>query len=205
MSANTNVVENVNAVENVNVVPALVKIARDVDIIDNQPVGVVQIIRTEKMTPENFPSLCAFTAQYYESAVSGYGCDVCNAETSVENPIYTNSNYQGCDICQTCLSQAFNSGKLEKLSGWNPGPVYSLERIYQLVKDASKNSGLNNDDNDDNDNDDDNWADMNRREAKEEAFRSDLQKKGHKCVFVMETFPSRTGWCGQEKCTGQTY
>ena len=67
-----------NVGENVNAVPVLLEIARDIDVIHlhHQPVGIVQIIRTEKMTPENFTSLCAFSAQNYESAVSGYRCDV---------------------------------------------------------------------------------------------------------------------------------
>ena len=44
-----------------------------------------------------------------------------------------------------------------------------------------------------------------RKERAEEcnrrvAFASELREKGHKCVFIMESYPPQIGWCRQEIC-----
>lgn len=42
--------------------------------------------------------------------------------------------------------------------------------------------------------------DMHKEEAEQVALRKKLKKQGHTCVETLETFPSQTRWCGQEKC-----
>lgn len=43
-------------------------------------------------------------------------------------------------------------------------------------------------------------ADMQRREREQERLRAELRASGHRCVRVLETFPSQTLWCGQPVC-----
>lgn len=43
-------------------------------------------------------------------------------------------------------------------------------------------------------------ADMRRREEKQQALRKKLEKEGHTCIQTLETYPTQTRWCGQEKC-----
>lgn len=132
-------------------VPSLIKIACDINLLDiKKTVSVVHILPTTKMTQDNYMDMCAFDANDYNHAITSYGCDICDARTSIENPIYTNSEYQGCDICEKCLLKAFNDDKFKEMPGWNPGPVYSLEDIYISVKGDSALDDKN-DKNDDSD------------------------------------------------------
>ena len=43
-------------------------------------------------------------------------------------------------------------------------------------------------------------TDAHTRQAEQVAFRRKLEKQGHTCVEVKETYPSQTNWCKQEKC-----
>lgn len=45
------------------------------------------------------------------------------------------------------------------------------------------------------------WAQMRKREAEEDVFRTLLRQQGHTCIQILESFPSQTRWCGQMPCT----
>jgi len=174
-------------------IPQPLKIACDINLETNEKIGVVEIVRLEKMTLDNYNRMCPFETTSYEDAVSGYKCDTCKNLASAENPIYARESDLGyelnADICEKCLARVFESGQLNKLPGWNPGPVYSLKSISELLneldflqldQDHSVNS---------------------EREKIQEEFREQLKANGHLCVRGKETFPSQTVWCGQEQCT----
>uniref|UniRef100_A0A6G6ACS9 Uncharacterized protein n=1 Tax=Borely moumouvirus TaxID=2712067 RepID=A0A6G6ACS9_9VIRU len=42
--------------------------------------------------------------------------------------------------------------------------------------------------------------DMARRQAEEDAFVEKLVREGHTCIYIMESYPSQTGWCEQKVC-----
>jgi len=42
--------------------------------------------------------------------------------------------------------------------------------------------------------------DMAKRENEQQKFRAELQCKGHTCIQILESYPSRTRWCNQEVC-----
>lgn len=48
------------------------------------------------------------------------------------------------------------------------------------------------------------WEDMERRQKEEDAFYTKLKSEGHTCLFIMESYSSRTGWCGQTPCNRST-
>jgi len=41
---------------------------------------------------------------------------------------------------------------------------------------------------------------MKERDAKQESFANDLEKRGHVCIKILEVIPGMTSWCGQEPC-----
>lgn len=109
-------------------------IARDIDLLNlnKNCVDQIEIIKTEKLTSNNFKNLIAFKSDKFAHAVSNYGCDVCNIRCSPENPVYTNNLYQGIDICSKCIKTS--SKTIDKLVDFYPGSVYSLRDIYDAVK-----------------------------------------------------------------------
>lgn len=126
-------------------IPPLIKIARNIDIyyLNNikkitRKVAIIPIVRIEKMSQNNYSELYPFNNHDYDYIVTDYRCDVCNTTTSDKNPIYTNSKYEGCDICEQCLSKVFNNDNFKEIPGWHPGPVYSLENIYISIKGDSE-------------------------------------------------------------------
>ncbi len=126
--------------QNTPVVPTrpegnVIKLARDVDLIGNSTGFVVTIVRTEKLLSCNYARLSVNALggdKGFDTAVTAYGCDLCHCETSAINPIWTNSDNQGVDICTACIEKGFSQG-WEPLPGWNPGPVYSLKALAALV------------------------------------------------------------------------
>ncbi|AGC01567.1 hypothetical protein H012_gp899 [Acanthamoeba polyphaga moumouvirus] len=44
------------------------------------------------------------------------------------------------------------------------------------------------------------YEDMKRRQAEEDAFVEKLRYEGHTCIYIMESYPSQTGWCRQKIC-----
>lgn len=116
------------------VTPFTIKIARDVDLVENHHVGVIEIIICEKMTKDNWKRLIAFAEPKdgFKTAVKAYGCDICKKESNEKNPIYTNNRLQGVDICSDCMDKAFQT--IEHESYIFPGPVYSLKKIVECVR-----------------------------------------------------------------------
>ncbi len=114
-----------------NTIPNPVKIARDIDLVNQHPVTVCFIVETHQMNEQNYTSLIPFTSKGFENDVTLYYCDICKSRSLVSNPIWTNNEHQGVDICTTCMNTAFE--KISPLSGWNPGPVYSLMAIVNAI------------------------------------------------------------------------
>lgn len=110
--------------------PTKIKVAQDIDLINNSKCFVREILIVEKMDESNFKSLVAFNAKSYEEAVTNYRCDICRSDCTLENPIYTNNEKQGVDLCTKCITKAFES--IEAEPGLFPGPVYSLTKICKL-------------------------------------------------------------------------
>lgn len=110
----------------------MIVIARDVDLISENDIEVVQIIRSHKMTGENFKDIVRFECDDFDAAIIEYGCDICGKDSSVDNPIYTNKKYGGCDICTDCVNLAFDNG-LKPKKGWFPSSVYSLQKLQILT------------------------------------------------------------------------
>lgn len=115
-------------------VPSKFKLLQDVDLIDNSSSFVREIIVVEKMDKNNYKSLAAFdiSKYLYELVIVHYQCDVCHTVCNVSNPIYTNSHRQGVDICNNCVTKAFETIKPDP--DFKPGPVYSLTEICKLSK-----------------------------------------------------------------------
>lgn len=112
-----------------------IKLAQDVDLITNKTSFVVRISRVEKVSEQNYVRLTSTALggdKGFTTAVSAFGCDLCHCESSVNNPIWTNASVQGIDICNTCIEKGFTRG-WEPMPGWNPGPVYSLKALSQLI------------------------------------------------------------------------
>lgn len=42
--------------------------------------------------------------------------------------------------------------------------------------------------------------DLDQRQQYHEKFKNELQQKGHTCVYTMECYPVRIGWCEKEPC-----
>lgn len=103
------------------------KIAIDIDLIDGRANFVRHIVKTYKMTPQNYRILAAFNTINFFNTLKNYTCDICDKRCSRNNPIHTNKSIQGCDICDKCMKSAMVS--IKPLSGWNPDPVYSLKDI----------------------------------------------------------------------------
>lgn len=117
------------------IIPTLIKIIRDINLVDKEELSIMMVTNTQKLTKENFKSLVPNDEMdTFEKAVNKYGCDICDVECSEMNPIYTNKDYQGVDICSKCMEKAWPN--MVKEEGWNPGPVYSLKKIVDLVSDT---------------------------------------------------------------------
>ena len=114
--------------------PWIIKIAKDIDILDNKSDFIVRIVITEKMTKDNWKRLIAFDEPKdgFKTAIRAYGCDICNKESSEQNPIYTNNEIQGVDICSDCMDKAFQT--LEHEDWIHPGPTYSLKKIIKCAR-----------------------------------------------------------------------
>ena len=115
--------------------PEKIKIARDVDLIDGgQNVAVVAVLQSERLTPENYRRVVgkAFVATSYEDSACNFGCDICQCECTALNPVYTNPDYSGADICNLCMKRAFNNG-LKPVGEYKPGPVYWLSAIVRAA------------------------------------------------------------------------
>ena len=41
---------------------------------------------------------------------------------------------------------------------------------------------------------------MKKRCIEVEKFAEDLKKKGHTCIFILQSYPPQIQWCGQDKC-----
>ena len=91
------------------------------DLITHRTGFVVQILKVEKESEQNYV------------AVSAFGCDICQRESSTQNPIWTHAETQGVDICNLCIEEGFTHG-WEPMPGWNPGPVYSLKELLTLLQ-----------------------------------------------------------------------
>lgn len=115
-------------------VPTKFKLVQDVDLIDKKTSFVREILTIEKMDDKNYKSLAAFDAEscLYELVVVRYQCDICRTICNVSNPIYTNNRKQGVDICNNCITKAFETIKPDP--DFIPGPVYSLSEICRLSK-----------------------------------------------------------------------
>lgn len=113
--------------------PWTVKIARDIDLFDGTE-GVVDIIIVEKITKDNWKNLICFEEPKdgFKTVVKAYGCDICKTETNAKNPIYTNKEHAGVDICSNCMDKAFQT--LEHENWIRPGLTYSLKKIVKCVK-----------------------------------------------------------------------
>lgn len=121
--------DNISNIEKPNLPE--IKIVLDIDLIDGKQSFVRTIVLTKQLTKENYKELYPNTDNVtFEEAVHNYGCDICNVRCNVNNSIYTNSEYQGCDVCTNCVNNAMKT--LQPETGWNPGPVYSLEKISKL-------------------------------------------------------------------------
>jgi hypothetical protein len=47
------------------------------------------------------------------------------------------------------------------------------------------------------------YASMEKRQKDAENFAQNLIKKGHKCVYYMDSYPVQIGWCNNDLCTGK--
>lgn len=48
----------------------------------------------------------AYKDKGYNQALTGFGCDISNDVCSKDDPIFTNCEYQGCDICTDSIKNA---------------------------------------------------------------------------------------------------
>lgn len=114
--------------------PFTIKILRNVNLIDDEPLEIAYIIITKKMTTHNWKEIISASdpSKSYEEAVSSFKCDICKQKTSPKNPIYTNNEFIGVDICTQCMNESFKNG-LKKEIGWIPGPVYKLSEIVKYA------------------------------------------------------------------------
>lgn len=114
----------------------VIKLARDVDLLENKTGFVITIVRIERLTESNYGRLTSTALggdKGFPFAVSAFGCDVCHCEASTQNPIWTNAEHRGVDVCDTCVKKAYAKGWVP-LPGWKPGPVYSLAALVTLVR-----------------------------------------------------------------------
>lgn len=112
-----------------------IKLARDIDLIGKKPLFAAGIFRIEKVTEQSYARLTSTALggdKGFQTAVTAFGCDLCHCESSAKNPIWTNAQVQGVDICSGCIEKGLAQG-WEPEPGWNPGPVYSLKSLYELI------------------------------------------------------------------------
>jgi len=109
--------------------PPKVNIVRDINLIDNTKLSTIKTICIEKMTEQNYKRLRATDGQKFDQIVTKYGCDICRTRCSEANPIYTNNEYQGVDICSTCIKKAFET--IQQSQSLTE-PVYSLREFFEL-------------------------------------------------------------------------
>ena len=114
--------------------PSVIKIARDINLINKKKLDVISIVKTEKLTLSNYRDLISFESNMFIDAVYMYRCDICHTDCSPKNTIYTNNYYQGVDICSRCIKTSFKT--IERIPDFHPGPVYSLKDIYYTINDT---------------------------------------------------------------------
>lgn len=117
--------------------PAFLKIGIDVYANNGKPTPMVQVAHTVKMTPENYIEAVgkAFEPIDFNFSVDKYECDICSTRTSKENPIYTNPDHIGCDICTNCVEKAFRRGIVTANARQSPFEnCYRLSDFMNLVK-----------------------------------------------------------------------
>ena len=102
------------------------KIAVNVDLINDENNFVRMIEGTTQMTESNYKELSPFPTTSFIQAVTKFDCDICSTLCSAKNPIYANDQYQGCDICTNCINNALKT--IQPEPGLDPGPVYSLKK-----------------------------------------------------------------------------
>lgn len=117
-----------------NQIPLKLKVLRDLNLCDSQMNFVREILWIEKMDKGNFKKLTSKigfdeSVNTFDFAVTAYGCDICQIECNQKNPIYTNADQQGVDICYQCVKKTFMK-KMKPIKEIKPGPVYSLQKIY---------------------------------------------------------------------------
>jgi hypothetical protein len=129
-------------------VPTEIKIARDINLISEtenpveRAICVIQnpaeILIIEQMNQENYKRLMAFDEfmvfdiENLENAFNEYECDICNTPCDEKNPVYTNNEFAGVDICSNCIQKAFQ--KIKPLAETGTETVYSLREIRELRK-----------------------------------------------------------------------
>jgi hypothetical protein len=60
-----------------------------------------------------------------------YNCDICKGQCTLSNPVYTNNEYPGCDICSKCIITGID--KIQPLSTFQPEIVYSLKDLVDVI------------------------------------------------------------------------
>lgn len=109
-------------------IPNSIKISKDADIINGHYLLNPIIVNIEKLTLENFKSLVAYDKmETFEKAINGYNCDACDSNSSETNPIYTNKDHKGVDICSKCIKREWPNMIKEK-------EIHNLDSVYSLKK-----------------------------------------------------------------------
>lgn len=112
-------------------IPKIIKIMRDIDLIDDEESIMPEIFFIEQITELNYKDLIYFDDDDgFEYIRDNYTCDVCGVKCSQNNPIYTNNEYSGADICTICINTAFTS--IQPIAEFLPEKIYSLAEICIL-------------------------------------------------------------------------
>jgi hypothetical protein len=122
--------------------PETIRIGINVDLVNGIKILDADVAYTQKMTSDNYVEVIgkAFTPTDFESSITKYDCVVCKGGSTIDNPIWTNPDYAGCDICSRCMDVAFLLG-IQPLSE-SECPFkncYSLKALAELVKNAGSN------------------------------------------------------------------
>ncbi len=171
-------------------IPTALKIAVDVNLPDYEPVTMVVLVLIEQMTADNWsrllPPMHRNTTLTHREVVILYACDICGTASSADNPIYTNCQHGGADICTNCVRRAVASPSFTPIKGMRPGPVYSLQALVGLVG-AGAPPGVTAQTPE--------QIDFQRRCDQAEELIDALRNAGHKCLTWYDTAPRRVMWC----------